>query len=33
MRKGEVEIILTKEDCKDIKVTCPAKIKMQEYTG
>ena len=28
MRKGDVEIILTKEGCKDIKVTCPAKIKM-----
>lgn len=28
MRKGEVEIILTKEGCKDIKVTCPAKVKM-----
>ena len=28
MRKGDVEIILTKEGCKDIKVTCSAKIKM-----
>lgn len=28
MRKGEVKITLTKDGCKDIKVTCPAKIKM-----
>lgn len=28
MRKGQVEVILTKDGCKDIKVECPAKIRM-----
>lgn len=28
MRKGQVEILLKKDGCKDIKVTCSAKIKM-----
>ena len=33
MRKGDVEIILTKEGCKDIKVICSAKIKMHPVTA
>ncbi len=33
MRKGQVEVILTKDGCTDIKVTCPAKIKMHPMTA
>lgn len=33
MRKGQVEVILTKDGCTDIKVTCPAKIKLHPMTA